>query len=51
MIIPKLNSQKQESELVWLTSDADAEHFDLVSEVVGHVDLVKPRVSGRDIDQ
>lgn len=39
--------QKQDwSELVLLTPDTDAEDFDLVSEVVGHVDLVQPRVSG-----
>lgn len=33
------------------TSDADAEDLDLVPEVVGHVDLVKPGVSGCDVDQ
>lgn len=34
-----------------LTSDTDAEHFHLVSQIVGHVDLVKPRVFGREVDQ
>lgn len=39
------------SEPVCLTSDTDAEDFDLVPKVVGHVNLVQPRVSGCDIDQ
>lgn len=34
-----------------LTSDSDAEDFDLVPQVIGHIDLVKPRVSSCDIDQ
>lgn len=49
---PKWNFRQTEiGKLDQLTSDADAEHFDLVSKDVGHVDLVKPRVSGRNVDQ
>lgn len=43
-----LNFKKQ---LVELTCDADAEHSDLETQVVGHVDLVQPRVFRCYIDQ
>lgn len=34
-----------------LTSDTDAEDFNLVPEIVGHVDLIQAGVTGRDVHQ